>query len=46
MRTFPKDDSGPFDARRDCPHGGVARGLCLTPPMLVSDGCVFNVNGI
>ena len=24
----------------------VARGLCLTPPMLVSDGCVFNVNGI
>jgi hypothetical protein len=24
----------------------VARGLCITPPDLVSDGCVFNVNGI
>jgi hypothetical protein len=24
----------------------VARGLCVTQPMLVSDGCVFNVNGI
>ncbi len=23
---------------------GVSRGLCLTPPMLVSDGCVFAVN--
>ncbi len=23
----------------------VARGLCLTPPELVSDGCVFAVNG-
>ncbi|MBW7922127.1 MAG: lytic transglycosylase domain-containing protein [Rubellimicrobium sp.] len=23
---------------------GVARGLCLTPPVLVSDGCVFAVN--
>jgi soluble lytic murein transglycosylase-like protein len=22
----------------------VARGLCLTPPVLVSDGCVFSVN--
>ena len=24
----------------------VARGLCLTPPELVSDGCVFNVSGV
>lgn len=24
----------------------VARGLCLTPPELVSDGCVFNVNAV
>ena len=24
----------------------VARGLCLTPPELVSDGCVFRVSGI
>jgi hypothetical protein len=24
----------------------VARGLCVTPPMLVSDGCVFNVNAL
>jgi len=24
----------------------VARGLCITPPDLISDGCVFNVNGI
>ena len=22
---------------------GTARGLCLTPPVLVTDGCVFNV---
>lgn len=24
----------------------VARGLCQTPPVLISDGCVFAVNGI
>lgn len=24
----------------------VAKGLCQTPPELVTDGCVFNVNGI
>jgi len=24
----------------------VARGLCLTPPMLMSDGCVFAANGV
>lgn len=24
----------------------VARGLCQTPPELITDGCVFNVNGI
>ena len=24
----------------------VARGLCITPPELVSDGCVFNVNAV
>ena len=24
----------------------VARGLCVTPPDLVSDGCVFNVNAL
>ncbi len=24
----------------------VARGLCLTPPELLSDGCVFAVNGV
>lgn len=24
----------------------VARGLCVTQPMLVSDGCVFNVNAL
>lgn len=24
----------------------VARGLCLTPPELVSDGCVFNVSAV
>jgi hypothetical protein len=24
----------------------VARMLCLTPPDLVSDGCVFNVNAL
>jgi soluble lytic murein transglycosylase-like protein len=24
----------------------VARGLCLTPPELMTDGCVFAVNGI
>jgi soluble lytic murein transglycosylase-like protein len=24
----------------------VAKGLCTTPPQLITDGCVFNVNGI
>ena len=24
----------------------VAKGLCTTPPELITDGCVFNVNGI
>ncbi|MDF1804115.1 lytic transglycosylase domain-containing protein [Thalassovita sp.] len=24
---------------------GVARGLCRTPPQLISDGCVFNLGG-
>ncbi len=24
----------------------VAKGLCQTPPQLITDGCVFNVNGI
>ena len=24
----------------------VARGLCVTPPVLMSDGCVFNVNAL
>ena len=24
----------------------VAKGLCRTPPELITDGCVFNVNGI
>lgn len=24
----------------------VAKGLCRTPPQLITDGCVFNVNGI
>ena len=24
----------------------VAKGLCMTPPELITDGCVFNVNGI
>ena len=24
----------------------VARGLCLTPPVLMSDGCVFSVNSL
>jgi len=24
----------------------VARGLCVTPPELISDGCVFAVQGI
>ena len=25
---------------------GVARGLCITPPVLMSDGCVFGVNNL
>ena len=24
----------------------IARGLCITPPELITDGCVFHVNGI
>jgi hypothetical protein len=24
----------------------VAKGLCQTPPELITDACVFNVNGI
>ena len=24
----------------------IAKGLCLTPPQLITDACVFNVNGI
>ena len=24
----------------------VAKGLCQTPPELITDGCVFNVSGI
>ncbi|SDE49001.1 lytic transglycosylase domain-containing protein [Limimaricola pyoseonensis] len=25
---------------------GVARGLCVTPPVLIGDGCVFSVNSL